>query len=178
MQRLGQMPRASACSIVFLPLSCIYHIFSLFSDAGCFKGNCPGQLPGQPRHVHRSWPPGMSHDLPAGSIKIVIAAALFLILFWIIIRIMMILNETTKLRINGSTALETIALLRDHRPPLRLSPFSKTIALPGPYSCLFLAVPSFNPFCNPSLRYPASSLLNSNPKGHLFKSGTPYHATP
>ena len=74
---------------------------------------------------------------------------------------------------------ETIALLRhhhlwDHRP-LRPSPSSgtttsETIALPGPHSYLLSAAPSFNPIYNPSLRLPASSLLNSSPKGYLFES--------
>ena len=52
MQRLGRIPRASAYSPVFLPLSCIYS-FRLF-NTGCLKGNHPGQLPRQPRHVRES----------------------------------------------------------------------------------------------------------------------------
>ena len=52
MQRLGRMPRASAYSSIFLPLSYIYS-FHLF-NAGYLKGNHPGQLPRQPRHVRES----------------------------------------------------------------------------------------------------------------------------
>ena len=52
MQRLGRMLRVSVYSPVFLPLSCIYS-FRLF-DTGCLKGNHPGQLLRQSRHVRES----------------------------------------------------------------------------------------------------------------------------
>ena len=74
MQRLGRMPRASAYSPIFLPLSYIYS-FRL-SNADCLKGNCLGNHAMCVTHAAR-----MSHNLPADSIRIAIAAALLLILF-------------------------------------------------------------------------------------------------
>ena len=86
MQRLGRIPRASAYSPIFLPLSCIYS-FRL-SDAGCLKGNCLGNHAMCVSHAVR-----ISHNLPADSIRIAIAAALLLILFLLTItNTMMILN--------------------------------------------------------------------------------------
>ena len=77
MQRLGRMPRANAYSPVFLPLSYIYS-FRL-SKAGYSKVITPGNY--LSNHVmYMSHAMCVSHNLPAGSIKIAITAALLLIL--------------------------------------------------------------------------------------------------
>ena len=74
-QLLGRMPRVSAYSCIstsFLYLLCSF----FFSNVGCLKGNCLGNHAMCVSHAVR-----ISHDLPAGSIRIAIAAALLLILF-------------------------------------------------------------------------------------------------
>ena len=79
MQRLARMPRASACLPVFL-FSCIYYVLSdslmRIASRVIAPGNCLGNHAMCVSHAVR-----MSHDLPVGSIKIAIAAALLLILF-------------------------------------------------------------------------------------------------
>ena len=91
----------SKCLLFCIP-TFLYLSYSFqFSNAGCLKGNC---LKGNCLGNHAmcvSYAVRMSHNLPADSIKIAIAAAILLLILFLlrITTIMMILNETTKLRI-------------------------------------------------------------------------------